>query len=127
MKVNRAGIMMAAVVFIITVYNGVSLADKSAVSIEAPDQAAQGTEITVKIHVAHSANSFFHYTDGVKVIVNGNEAALWEYSASNRPEDAKFTKEIKLTITGPMEITAEANCNLHGSQGPATKMIRLKE
>lgn len=126
MKRNRAGIMMAVMVLVITLYSGVSLADKSAVTIEAPDQAAKGTEITVKIHVTHSANSFFHYSNWVKVMVNGKEAALWEYSAGNRPEDAKFTKEIKLTVTEPMEIVAEANCNLHGSQGPAKKIISLQ-
>lgn len=126
MKINRAGIMMAVAVLVITLYSGVSLADKSAVTIEAPDQAAKGTEITVKIHVTHSASSFFHYTNWVKVMVNGKEAALWEYSAGNRSEDAKFTKEIKLTVTEPMEIVAEANCNLHGSQGPAKKIISLQ-
>ena len=127
MKINRAGIMIAVMVMVITLYNGVSLADKSVATVEAPDQAAKGTEITVKIHVTHSANNFFHYTNWVKIIVNGKEAAFWEYSAGNRPEGAKFTKEIKLTINGPMEIVAEANCNLHGSQGPAKKTISLKE
>ena len=119
--------MIAVMVMVITLYNGVSLADKSVATVEAPDQAAKGTEITVKIHVTHSANNFFHYTNWVKIIVNGKEAAFWEYSAGNRPEGAKFTKEIKLTINGPMEIVAEANCNLHGSQGPAKKTISLKE
>lgn len=126
MKINRAGIMTAVMVLVITLYSGVSLADKSAATIEVPDQAAKGTEITIKIHVTHSANNFFHYTNWVKVIVNGKEAAFWEYSTGNRPEDAKFTKEIKLTITEPMEIVAEANCNLHGGQGPAKKMINLQ-
>ena len=127
MKIYRTGIMMAVMVLVITFYSGVSLANKSAVTIEAPDQATKGTEITIKIHVTHSANNFFHYTNWVKVMVNGKEAAFWEYSAGNRPEDAKFTKEIKLTINAPMEIVAEANCNLHGSQGPAKKTISIKE
>ncbi len=127
MKINRAGIMIAVMIMVITLYNGVSLADKSVATVEAPDQAAKGTEITVKIHVTHSANNFFHYTNWVKVIVNDKEAAFWEYSAGNRPEDAKFTKEIKLTINEPMEIVAEANCNMHGSQGAVNKTISLKE
>jgi len=127
MKINRAGIIIAAMVMVITLYNGVSLADKSVAIVEAPDQAAKGTEITVTIHVTHSANSFFHYTNWVKIIVNGKVAAFWEYSAGNRPEDAKFTKEIKLTINAPLEIVAEANCNLHGSQGRNKMTISLKE
>ena len=127
MKINRAGIMIAVMIMVITLYNGVSFADKSVATVDAPDQAAKGTEITVKIHVTHSANNFFHYTNWVKVIVNGKDAAFWEYSAGNRPEGAKFTKEIKLTINGPMEIVAEANCLMHGSQGPAKETISLKE
>lgn len=127
MKIYRAGIMIAVMVMVITLYYGVSLADKSVATIEAPDQVAKGTEITVKIHVTHSANNSFHYTNWVKVIVNGKEAAFWEYSAGNRPEGAKFTKEIKLTVNEPMEIVAEANCNIHGSQGSVNKTISLKD
>ena len=119
--------MFAVVFLVITLYGGVSLANKSAVTLEAPDQAAKGTEITVKIHVTHSANNFFHYTKWVKVIVNDKEAAFWKYSAGNRPEGAKFTKEIKLTINEPMEIVAEANCNIHGGQGAVNKTISPKE
>jgi uncharacterized protein YoxC len=85
MKINRSGLILAVMVLVITLYSGICLADKSAVTIEAPGQAAKGTEITVKIHVTHSANNFFHYTNRVKVMVNGKEAALWEYSAGNRP------------------------------------------
>ncbi len=106
---------------VISLYSGVSLADKSAVTLEAPDQAAKGSEVTVQIHVTHSGNSFFHYTNWVKIMVNGQQAHLWEYSSGSRPEDAKFTKEIKLTINGPTEIVAEANCNLHGSAGRQKK------
>jgi len=49
MNIKRAGIMIAVTVVVIALYSGVSLADKSTVTIEAPDQAAKGTEITVKI------------------------------------------------------------------------------
>ncbi|MCF8052236.1 MAG: class II SORL domain-containing protein [Desulfobacterales bacterium] len=126
MKIKRTVTMFAVVVLVIALCSGVSLANESAVTLEAPDQAAKGTEITVKIQVTHSANNPFHYTNWVRVMVNGQEAAFWEYSAFSRPDDAEFTKEINLTITEPMEIVAEANCNLHGSQGPAEKTVRVK-
>ena len=127
MKKNRAGIMVAVITLVVGLYAGVSLADKSAVSIEAPDQAAKGTEVVVKLHVTHSANSFFHYTNWLQVKVNGKDTALFEYSMGNRPEGATFIKEVKLMANEPLEIVAEANCNLHGSQGPAKKKIALKE
>jgi desulfoferrodoxin (superoxide reductase-like protein) len=124
---HRAGIMVAVMALVIGLSVGVSLADKSAVTLEAPDQAAKGTEVVVKLHVKHSANSFIHYTNWVQVKVNGKDTALWEYSMGNRPEGAIFTKEVKLMVNEPLEIVAEANCNLHGSQGPAKKKIALKE
>ena len=127
MKKNSAGIMVAVMVLVIGLSAGVSLADKAAVTIEAPDQAAKGTEVVVKLHVTHSANSFFHYTNWLQVKVNGKDTALFEYSMGNRPEGAAFTKEVKLMANEPLEIVAEANCNLHGSQGPAKKKIALKE
>ena len=127
MKKNRAGVMVAMIILVVGLYPGVSLADKSAVTIEAVDQAVKGTEISIKILVSHSANSFFHYTNWVQVKVNGKDTALWEYSMGNRPEGAKFTKEMKLVVGEPLEIVAEANCNMHGSAGPAKKKIALKE
>ena len=127
MKRNKLGFMLFLMVLLVGAYNGVCFADKAAVTIEAPDQAAKGTEVVVKLHVTHSANSFFHYTNWVQVKVNGKDTALWEYSMGNRPEAAIFTKEVKLTVNEPLEIVAEANCNLHGSAGPARKKITLKE
>jgi desulfoferrodoxin (superoxide reductase-like protein) len=127
MSKHSAGIMMVVIALVIGLSTGVSLADKSAVTIEAPDQAAKGTEVVVKLHVTHSANSFFHYTNWVQVKVNSKDTALWEYSMTNSPEGAKFTKEVKLVVSEPLEIVAEANCNLHGSQGPVKKKITLKE
>jgi desulfoferrodoxin (superoxide reductase-like protein) len=124
---NRAGTLFAVIVLVIGLSAGVCLADKSAVTIEAPDQAVKGTEVVVKLHVTHSANSFFHYTSWVQVKVNGKDTALWEYSMGNRPEGAVFTKEVKLTVNEPLDIVAEANCNMHGSAGPAKKKISLKE
>jgi desulfoferrodoxin (superoxide reductase-like protein) len=119
--------MIAAMVLGITLSYGIAMADKSVAVIEAPDQVVKGTEITVKINVSHSANSFFHYTNRVKIMVNGKESALWEYSTLNRPGDANFTKEIQLTINEPTEIVAGANCNIHGGQVAFKKTISLKE
>ena len=127
MKKNKLGFMFFLMVLLVAAYNGVCLADKSAVTIEAPDQAVKGKEIPVKIQVTHSANSFFHYTNWVQIKVNGKDTALFEYSMGNRPEGAIFTKEVKLMVNEPLEIVAEANCNMHGSVGPAKKKITLKE
>jgi desulfoferrodoxin (superoxide reductase-like protein) len=105
---------------------GVALADKSAVTIEAQDAVAKGTEVTIKLHVTHSANNLFHYTNWVKARANGKEIARWDYSSTNLPEGGNFTKEIKVSANDALEIVAESNCNVHGSAGPATKKISVR-
>ena len=102
-------------------------ANKSAVSIEAPKTAAKGSEIVIRITVTHSSNSFFHHTEWLWVKVNGEEIRRLDYSGSDRPEGATFTKEITWKVEGDTEIQAKASCNLHGSQGEETARITLKE
>jgi len=101
-------------------------AGQSSVSVEAPATAQKGTEITVKISVAHSGNSRFHHTEWVFVKVNGQEVQRWEYTGSNRPESERFTKELKIVVSEPLEIVAEASCNLHGSAGPAKAGVAVQ-
>jgi len=101
-------------------------AGKSSVTIEAPATAQKGSEIIVKINVVHDGNSVAHYTQWVSLKVNGKEIERWEYGAFKRPESDKFTKEVKITGNEPMEIVAEASCNLHGSAGPAKAKVEIK-
>ena len=103
-----------------------SSANKSSVTIEAPATAEKGSEITIILNVKHSGNNLFHYTEEVKVSVNGKEVEKWEFSSSKRPEDAYFSKEIRCKVDGPLEIVAEANCNIHGSAGPAKKTVSVR-
>jgi len=104
-----------------------ALADKASITIQAPPQAAKESEITVRLTITHSSNSFFHHVDWVEVSLNGQTAYRWEYSATKRPEAATFTKEIKIKIDRDTEIKAEANCNLHGSKCPAQEKVLIEE
>jgi desulfoferrodoxin (superoxide reductase-like protein) len=106
---------------------GVSLANKASVSIEGPKSAEQGSEVTLRLTVTHSANTFFHYTKLLKVQVNGKPLTEWDFTSSNRPEDAVFTREVKIRVTGNTEVVAEAFCNIHGSAGPAKVVIVANE
>ena len=103
-----------------------SAADKSSVTIEAPEKAEKGSEIIIRVSVKHGGNNFFHYTDWVSASINGKEVKRWEFSAFNRPEAENFSREIRYKVNGPLEITAEANCSLHGSAGPAKKNISVR-
>ena len=77
--------------------------------------------------MTHNADNFIHYTKWAHVLVNGEEVARWEFSAFSRPESAVFTRQIKITVTGPLSIEAEAACNVHGSAGPATAAVSAME
>jgi desulfoferrodoxin (superoxide reductase-like protein) len=106
---------------------GMAKANKASVAVDVPQSVQKGTELTVRVTVTHSANSFLHYTQWLKVTVNQKEVARWDYTSSSRPEAEVFTKEIKLNAVENMEITAEASCNLHGSNGPDTVKVTVKE
>jgi len=104
-----------------------AFANKSAASIQAPTAVQRGSEAVIRVTVTHSANNAIHHTEWLYVTVNGKEVARWNYSAFNLPEAATFTKEIKLTATDNMDVKAEASCNMHGSAGPATSKISIKD
>jgi desulfoferrodoxin (superoxide reductase-like protein) len=104
-----------------------SFANKSSVTISAPETAAKGSEVLIKLTITHSANSYFHYTNWVSLKVNGKEFSRWEFTRDKRPEGAVFSREVKIPVNEPLELIAEANCNIHGSAGPAKWKIAVKE
>lgn len=104
---------------------GTVFADKTSVSISAPESAAPGSEITIRVTATHSANNFLHHTDWLYIMVNGQEIARWNYSWKNKPEGSVFTKEITYVLTDSIEIKAEGHCNMHGSKGPATAKVSV--
>ena len=102
-------------------------ADKSSVTIDTPKTAIRGTDITIKVTATHDANTFLHYPHWLYMMVNDKEVARWDYIWRKRPEGKTFTKEITYTANEPVEIKAEANCNIHGSEGPQTVNIAVTE
>jgi len=101
-------------------------ANKTAVGLVGPNAVAAGTEVTVIVNISHKGNSRLHHTNWVTVKTNGAEIARWEFKASSRPEGENFSREVKLTVEKTVEITAQGNCNIHGSQGPAVLKIEVK-
>lgn len=102
-------------------------ADKSEVRIEAPDKAAIGEEIVIKLNVSHHGNNLLHHTKWLRLDVNGKTVQKWEFSATRRPEAENFGRTFTYKMDGPIEIVSEASCNLHGSKGPATWKVDLLE
>ena len=111
----------------VVLFPGTVLANKSAVSIEAPPTATAGSEVVITLTVTHSANSFFHYTNWVRLDADGKTVGRWEYTKSDRPEAATFKKEIRVKVGATTELIAEANCNLHGSAGATKAVIKVQE
>ena len=126
MKLFKISFLLISSFLLALYFTDCAYANKSSVAIEAPESAAVGSEVIIKINVTHSANNFMHYTNWVYVMVNGEEVERWEYSWNKKPSAETFTKEIKYKVTGPLEIKAEAHCNIHGSTGPATKTIAVQ-
>ena len=123
---KKGSLIFMTALFILFSFVGSAMANKSSVSVEGPQTAEKGTEVTIRVTVNHKGNSFFHHTQWLKVLVNQNEIARWHYTGSQRPEAEQFTKEIKIKADGNMEVTAEASCNIHGSAGPVTVRISVR-
>lgn len=126
MRMKKMEILFAALCLAVLLLPSPGWAGKSSATIEAPATAQKGAEITVKINVAHDGNSMFHHTQRVLVKVNGEEIQRWEFGAFSRPEGEIFSKEFQIAVNEPLEIIAEASCNLHGSAGPAKASIGIK-
>jgi desulfoferrodoxin (superoxide reductase-like protein) len=122
---KRFILVVSCFLFLFCLSSGQVFANKSAVALEGPASAEKGSEVVIKITVTHSANSFIHYTKWLKVQANGRQIEQWDYSAGNRPDDAVFTKEVRIRVTENTEVVAEASCNIHGSAGPAKLMIMV--
>ena len=123
----RATVFLVFLVLVLTFGTGVSHADKAQVRIEAPDKAAKGAEITVKVQVSHHGNNLFHHTEWLKVEVNGQPVQKWEFSAMKRPESEDFTRSFTYKVEAPLAIVAEASCNIHGSKGPERWSVVILE
>ena len=127
MRIKTGYSIIAGLIVILLITVPSVFANKSSVSVDAPEHVAPGSDITIKINVEHDGNSMVHYTKWVYVMINGEEIKRWEYSWRNRPEAENFTKEITYTVNEPIEIVAESSCNTHGSKGKAIKKVSLKE
>ncbi len=126
MKHVRLSLLLISSLFMTLSFTESAFADKASVTLDVPVSAAQNSEITIKITVTHNADNFIHHVDWAYVMVNGKEIERWKFKWNNLPPDAVFTKEIKYKVEGPVEIKTEANCNIHGSKGPAVKTVAVK-
>jgi desulfoferrodoxin (superoxide reductase-like protein) len=126
MKHVEKFILIAATLLLSSILVAPVFANEAKISIVAPVSVSPGTEITIKLNIMHHGNNWFHYTNWVYVKVNGEEVKRWEFSRKNRPESENFTRTFTYKVVGPIEVIAEANCNLHGNQGPAILSIDLK-
>lgn len=102
-----------------------ALADQTAVRIEAPSSALPGSQITITVHVTHSGNDFFHFTEWVWLKANDTEIGRWEFQSNARPENETFVRQLSYRIEGPVTLTAQGNCNVHGSAGIARADVSL--
>lgn len=103
-----------------------AFADKSSVRIEAPDHAAIGDEIKIILHITHRGNNIFHHTNWVVLNINGKEIERREFGMFSLPESESFTWEIAYVVKEAFTISAQANCNIHGSAGIAEEPVEAR-
>lgn len=111
-SILRIGILSLLILFSASVF-----ANKTSVTVIAPEKATKGSEITVKVEVKHIGNTARHYTDRIVLKINGEEYKKWEYNKKSLPDNQNFTVEVKVKADQNLEIIAEGNCNKHGSKG----------
>jgi desulfoferrodoxin (superoxide reductase-like protein) len=126
MKLWKIKLLLPVLILATQLLCGAAYANKSSVTIQAPSEAVKGSELVITVTAKHNANNFMHHTEWLYVMVNDQEVGRWNFSAFNRPPGEVFSKEIKVTATGDLNIKAEASCNLHGSSGPATAGVAVK-
>lgn len=118
----KAGIIFFVVgVFMLAA--GPAQANKSSVAIEQSAQIDKDGKTVLKCTVSHSGNNFLHHTDWLSVSADGKEIARWDFSWKNKPESEVFTREVTVDAKLPVSIEAAANCNIHGSKGPAKMTV----
>lgn len=114
---RKLGFTLVLTLIVTLLFSFNSFANKTSVSVVAPEKATKGSEVTVKIEVKHMGNTKAHYTDWVWVKINGEEYKRWEYTPDHLPENQNFTVEFTIKVEETIEIEAEGNCNKHGSKG----------
>ena len=123
----RIRFTLVASLFFLMVSAATAFADKGSVTISAPESVVKGTEVTIKVQVTHSGNNFIHYVDWAKIGIDGKEVARWDFKWNKRAESKIFEREFKYVVNAPVELSAEAHCNLHGSKGLAKASIKVTE
>lgn len=124
---SRVGSTVIFPLLLLLLFSTTAFADKASVTISAPESVKKGTVVTIKIQVTHSGNNFIHHVDWAQIKVDGKEVKRWDYSWTDTPESESFEREYKQTVMGPIEVSAQADCNLHGSTGEVKKQIKVTE
>lgn len=124
---SRIRLTAISSLLLLLVFATSAFADKATVTISAPESVKIGTEATIKIKVTHSGNNFIHHVDWAQISVNGKEVARWDFSWTSTPEAGTFEREFKQIVTAPIEVSAQADCNMHGSNGMVKAQIKVTE
>ena len=109
------------------VFSTAAFADKASITISVPESVKKGTEVTIKIKVIHSGNNFIHHVNWAQISVDGKEVKRWDYSWTNKPESGTFEREFKYVVTAPIEVSSQADCNIHGNNGAVKARINVTE
>ncbi len=74
MSAGRFALSLAFLALMIPLLGSNALANKSAVSLQAPSTVQRGSEVTIQVKVTHEGNSFLHYTEWVYVTATARKS-----------------------------------------------------
>lgn len=117
---------MSFALLFVSIFTAGADADKSAVEISTPAAVNPGSTVVITMTVTHSANNFMHFTNWAWIRANGKEIARWDFTWRNQPEDKVFSREVRYTVQEPTIISAQSNCNIHGSTGERSVTVRVE-
>jgi desulfoferrodoxin (superoxide reductase-like protein) len=103
-----------------------AMANKTSVTVKAPEEVTAGSEVIITIDVMHKGNSRAPHTDWVYLKINGQEVQRWGFTKEELPQEENFTLVYKLTATEPLTIEAEGHCSIHGTAGLQTITVKIQ-
>jgi len=127
MKICKKSTLLSIALGLLFFAPGLALANKASVSIEVPKSVAKEEEIVIVLKVKHSENTPSHYVNWVNLKINNKDMKKWEFTPDNRPDTHDFIIKFKFMVNMDTKVSAEANCILHGSAGPASAFIKTKQ
>lgn len=100
-------------------------AEEPIVTLNAKPMGDTLTDYEITITVYHKGKGYFHYLEGVILLLNEEVVNVWQYSRKDSPKDFPLTlkAKIKISPSGPSMVSAKAICSSEGESDRTSLQI----